>query len=224
VAAKTLCVTFRPVIGHRQRILLYAVFGLLAAWLLALGGYTLAKHSKMTAEKLNSFLRSANLDQLSGRARAKALQDMADHLNALAREERQRARIDREVRRWFEKMTEKEKEQFLEATLPTGFRQMLSAFEELPADRRKKALDDALKRIRDARQNANVEEVQGTSTTELGPLPGWSEELQKKATTIGLQSFYNQSTAKTKAEMAPILEELQQMMESGALLRGRRGG
>jgi hypothetical protein len=152
------------------------------------------------------------------------LQDLADHLNALAREERQRARIDREVRRWFEKMTEKEKEQFLEATLPTGFRQMLSAFEELPADRRKKALDDALKRIRDARQNANVEEVQGTSTTELGPLPGWSEELQKKATTIGLQSFYNQSTAKTKAEMAPILEELQQMMESGALLRGRRGG
>jgi hypothetical protein len=212
------------VIGQRQRILFYAVLGLLAAWLLALGGYTVAKHFKMTAEKLNSFLRSANLDQLSGRARAKALQDLADHLNALAREERQRARIDREVRRWFEKMTEQEKEQFLEATLPTGFRQMLSAFEELPADRRKKALDDALKRIRDARQNANVEEVQGTSTTEPGPLPGWSEELQKKATTIGLQTFYNQSTAKTKAEMAPLLEELQQMMESGALLRGRRGG
>jgi len=212
------------VIGQRQRILFYAVLGLLAAWLLALGGYTVAKHFKMTAEKLNSFLRSANLDQLSGRARAKALQDLADHLNALAREERQRARIDREVRRWFEKMTEQEKEQFLEATLPTGFRQMLSAFEELPAERRRKALDDALKRIRDARQNANVEEVQGTSTTELGPLSGWSEELQKKATTIGLQSFYNQSTAKTKAEMAPILEELQQMMESGALLRGRRGG
>ena len=211
-------------IGQRQRILFYAVLGLLAAWLLALVGDTLAKHSKMTSEKLNSFLRSANLDQLSGRARAKTLQDLADHLNALAREERQRARIDREVRSWFEKMTEQEKEQFLEATLPTGFRQMLSAFEELPADRRKKALDDALKRIRDARQNANVEEGQGTSTTEPGVPPGWDEALQKKATTIGLRTFYNQSSAATKAELAPILEELQQMMESGALLRGRRGG
>ena len=192
-------------IGQRKRILFYAVLGLLAAWLLALGGYTLAKHSKMTAEKLNSFLRSANLDQLSGQARAKALQDLADHLNALAREERQRARLDREVRRWFEKMNEQEKEQFLEATLPTGFQQMLSAFEELPADRRRKALDDALKRLRDARQNLNAEEGKGSSAMEPGPLPGWNEELQKKATTIGLQSFYNQSSAKTKAEMAPIL-------------------
>jgi nicotinic acid phosphoribosyltransferase len=97
----------------------------------------------MTAEKFSSFLRSRNLDHLSGGARAKALQELAEHLNALAREERQRARIDREVRTWFEKMTEQEKEQFLEATLPTGFRQMLAAFEELPAERRRKALDVA---------------------------------------------------------------------------------
>jgi len=212
------------VTGRRQRILFSAALGLVAAWLLALGGYTLAKHSKMTAEKFNSFLRSRDLDQLSGGARARALQDLADHLNALAHEERQRARIDREVRKWFEKMTEQEKEQFLEATLPTGFRQMLSAFEELPADRRRKALDDALKRIRDARQNRDAGDGQGTSTVEPGSPPGWDEALQKKATTIGLRTFYNQSSATTKAEMAPILEELQQMMESGALLRGRRGG
>ena len=173
------------VTGRRQRILFSAALGLVAAWLVALGGYTLAKHSKMTAEKFNSFLRSRDLDQLSGGARARALQELADHLNALAREERQRARIDREVWRWFEKMTEQEKEQFLEATLPTGFRQMMSAFEELLADRRRKALDDALKRIRDARQNINTGDGQGASTMDPGAPPGWDEALQKKATTIG---------------------------------------
>jgi hypothetical protein len=43
---------------------------------------------------------------------------LADHLSALSREERN-ARIDREIRRWFEQMTEQEKEN-PEATLPTG--------------------------------------------------------------------------------------------------------
>jgi hypothetical protein len=204
--------------------LLYLLFGLVAAWLLAWGGYTIAKNSRMTAEKLNAYLRSTDLDRLSGLARAKALRQLEDKLNALSREERQRARLDRLLRGWFQKMSEQEKSQFLEATLPTGFKQMLSAFEELPPDNRRRAMDDALKRLREAQQNASSEETQGGPESGSRLSPGWDEELQKKAATIGLRTFYEQSSAKTKAEMAPVLEELQHMMESGALLRRRRSG
>jgi L-lactate utilization protein LutB len=114
-------------------------------------------------------------------------------------------------------MSETEKGEFIEATLPTGFRQMLNGFEQLPELRRKKTIDDALKRLKEAREElaANSEDIMSTNA------PVLSEELRQKVTTIGLKAFYSQSSAQTKAEAAPLLEELQRMMETGAWMRGR---
>ena len=191
-----------------------------AAWLLALAGYTVAKNSKMTAEKVRAYAASVELSRLSGEARARALRELAAKLNALSPEERRRARMDRVWQAWFEEMTEEEKGTFIDATLPTGFKQMLASFEQLTEEKRRKAIDDAMKRMKEAQERMQEgEEPREAGTNRPSVL---SEELQQKAAKIGLKTFYSESSAQTKAEMAPLLEELQRMMESGRMFRGGR--
>ena len=176
----------------------------------------------MTAEKLAHYLQSVDLTQLSGQARAKALRDLARKMNALVVDERRRARLEGEWARWFEAMTEEEKGAFLDATLPSGFKQMLNSFEQLPEEKRRQAIDRAMKDL--ARERAEIERVepgrtQPADTNRPGEL---SPELQQRVITLGLKSFYSESSAQTKAELAPLLEEMQHLMESGTLFRGRR--
>jgi hypothetical protein len=205
---------------QRWRPLLLSGVAILAIWLLALTGYTVAKHSKMTAEKVRAYVESVDLSKLSGAARAKAIQSLGDKLNALSPEERQRARLERIALSWFDMMTEDEKGAFIEATMPTGFKQMITAFEQLPEDKRRRTIDDALKRLKEAQAKAPMARSSTNAVGTNGP-PPLSEELQAKIRTIGLKTFYSQSSAQTKAELAPVLEQLQAVMESGRPFRGR---
>jgi hypothetical protein len=191
---------------------------LVGIWALAAVGFVIARNAKVTAEKVRAYVESVDLAKLSAADRAKALQELADKINRLSREERQRLRLDRTAIGWFEQMTEDEKGQFIEATMPTGFKQMITAFEELPEEKRRRAVDNALRGLREASNR-----MQGSAAV-VGVTnpPPISEELEAKVRTIGLKTFYSQSSAQTKAELAPVLEELQRVMEmGGGRFRGR---
>ena len=58
------------------------------------------------------------------------------------------------MKNWFALMTDEEKAQFVEATLPAGFKQMINAFEQLPEEKRHRVIDDAMKNLR-AAENRN---------------------------------------------------------------------
>jgi hypothetical protein len=204
--------------SQRWRPLIFTLIAVVSIWVLALGAYTVAKHSKMTAEKVRAYAESVDLSKLSAADRAKAIQELARRMNALDVEERRHARFDRVGWLWMDQMTEEEKGAFIEATMPTGFKQMLTSFEQLPADKRKRTIDNALKNLREARDQQP--QAGGDPTGTNGP-PVLSPELEAKIRTIGLKTFYSQSSAQTKAELAPVLEELQRAMESGRAFRGR---
>jgi hypothetical protein len=202
-------------INQRWRPVVLALVAVVAIWAMAMVGIALAKHSKVTADRVKAYASSVDLSKLSGEPRAQALQKLAEMLNALSPEERRQARLDRLTWSWLEQMTEEEKTTFIDATMPTGFKQMLTAFEQLPEDKRRRTVEDALRRLREAQAKPGVP---GGGTN--GP-PPLSEELQARIRTIGLKTFYSQSSAQTKAELAPLLEELQRAMESGRAFRGR---
>jgi hypothetical protein len=201
----------------QRRPLFYAFGGIMAAWLIALGGYALAEHWKMTADKLRAYLSQTDLNSLSGDARARALRDLEDKINALSPEERRNARLGKLWNKWFAEMTEAEKSQFLDATMPSGFKLMLSSFEQQPPEKRKQAIDNAINNLRQARDQTPDEYKQATAGQTNGPV--LSEDLQKQVATIGIKSVYSDSSAETKAELAPLLEEIQKNMETGRMFR-----
>lgn len=207
-------------LNQRWRPVLYCALAVVAIWAVAIVGYSIAKHSRVTAEKVKAYADSIDLRKLSDDARAQALRKLAEMINSLSFEERQRTRFERTSWRLLEQMTEEEKGTFIDATMPTGFKQMVNAFEQLPEDKRARAISDAVRRLKQAqaRMQAGAEDpgLEGTN----GP-PPLSPELQARIRTIGLKAFYSQSTAQTKAEVAPLLEELQQIMQSGRPFHGR---
>ena len=54
------------------------------------------------------------------------------------------------------------------------------------------------------REPGQVTSMYGTNSP-----PVLSAELERRARTIGIKTFYTESSAETKAELAPFLEELQ---------------
>lgn len=204
--------------SQRQRPILLAAAALVAIWLIAVAGYQFAQNLKVTPDKVRAYTAAVDFSHLSAAARAAAIKKLAAMLNALTLEERRSLRFDHTYLKWFDQMTEAEKGDFLAATMPTGFKQMIGAFEDLPPDKRKRAVDQSVKQMKEAREKmAATGEIPPQSTNGVV----LSQELQDEVTRIGLQSFYSQSSAQTKAELAPFLEELQRTLETDRHLRQR---
>jgi hypothetical protein len=203
-------------LGPRQRPVFIAAAILLVIWVVAFAGYRIAKNARVTPDKVRAYVSSVDFSHLTGADREAALRRLAAMLNALSLDERQGLRRDGTINDWFSKMTEAEKGEFLDATMPTGFKQMIGAFEDLPQDKRERVVGQAMKQLKEQQANmaAGGQPPQGSNNVALSP------ELQDKVTKIGLQTFYSQSSAETKAELAPLLEQMQQTMQSGRMMRG----
>ncbi len=192
---------------QRQRPILIGIGALVLGWLLAWGGYVLSKHSKMTAPRVYQFQNSLDLSRLSAADRLKALKALADKVNALSAEERQHWQLDLD---WFAQLTDDEKAFFIDAFMPGEMQMALRMFEQWPKERQQEEIDKAFKDLR-ARAESPGSRQHGTN----GPL--FSPELDKKIRTMGLNTLFNGGSSQTKADLAPLLMEVQRQFESGNL-------
>ena len=197
--------------GQRQRPLFIAAAAIVFVWLVCWAGYAIAKKSQMTLEKVRQYEHAIDFGKLSAVERAKALRALVDKINALSPEDRRRWHLDRDL---LAQLTEEEKAQLIDALVPTQMKLAINAFEQLPKERRQKIVDDAMKKMRELSENPDAGQRAGS-----GGGSALSPELEAKVRTIGLNALYSQSSAQTKAELAPLLNEIQQQMESGRLGR-----
>jgi hypothetical protein len=214
---------------RQLRFLVGAVAAIAGIWVLAMAGHWYFASLTMTADKIRAYVNSIDFGHLTGDARARALKELEDKLNALSYDERQKLRMQHLVDGWFNEMTEAEKAQFVEATLPSNITQMINAFQQLPDDKRRRLIDSTMRNLQDGGGNSNgrrrmwgtnapPNSLNSTNNINGTNAPPISPELEAKIRSVGLKTFYSQSSAETKAELAPVLEELQHQMESGRII------
>ncbi len=189
--------------GQRHRPIWIAVIALVLVWLLAWAGFVISRKTKITPDEVRVYASSLDLGKLSPEDRARALRELENKLNALTFEDRRGLRPDTNL---LAQLTEEEKASFVEATMPTEIKQALIAFDHMPDEQRQRLIDNALKNLR-----AHADDPNGGPN---GPTQ-FSPEEKAKIRSLGLKTFYSESSAETKAELAPLLNELQNQIQNG---------
>ena len=202
----------------RRRLMIRMSLALGLAWTIALGGYVWARNLKVTPQRVSRFLQQTPFSKLTPDERLKVIRKLAEMLVQLSPDERRGLRMDAAYRRLFQEFTLEEKGLFLELTVPSGFNQMLTAFENMPVEKRRKAVSESIRRLQEARERSESGEVAPGKGGTNAPMD-LPPELQEKMVTLGLKSFYENGSPDLKAEAAPLIEELQRNLENGRIFR-----
>lgn len=182
----------------------FAISALVLVWT-AVGAVMKAteKHTS-TPEKVLSLM--GNAPWLDGReaseaARKKHLDEVISHVNRLDFEQRRQMRDDREVNRhFFEGMTPEERRRFLEETVEAHFKSVMKAFNAMGREERQKLVAQAMK---DGERNEG---------RNMDKLRQEDEQVFERVVEKGLGAYYQDASAETKLDLAPLMEQMQQRL------------
>ncbi len=170
-----------------------------AVWLIAAALIYLAHARQPTAASITAYVQSLDLDSLQGEARALAIKRMEEMMNRVSFEDRQELDHERIGRNFLHKLTPAEQDAYLDATLPTGFQQLMDSFNKMDPERRKQIVSEAL---------AHMKEHEGEGWPQ-GP----DSNVQQHVIDQGLKSYYRDADADVKMDLAPLVEEMQHVLE-----------
>lgn len=187
--------------GFSARIWWRGLVALIVVWTVVAGAIAFARAQRQTAEKTLAYLAAHPLAGKSEAERARILAGMAERVNRLEFEERQKFRYEGDLRAWFEELTEAERIRYVELTLPRGLQQLMEAFNEMTPAKRKQIVNRALNDLARAR-----EEMPDAP-------PALSDENLQRIVNEGMKSFLRDASAETKLDLQPVIEQMQQIMQ-----------
>jgi hypothetical protein len=176
--------------------------GIALVWLLAWVTTTAVGKVAPSPDRVLRILREIPLPPNGSPQRTAYIDKVARELNRLDFAQRRQLRAEEELDRFFRDLTRDEQERFLAITLPEGFRQMMSAFNRMEPEQRRRWVDRALNDLAAAEERG-----------EAGPPPELDEEITRLVVNEGLQAFYEEASAETKLDFAPVLERIQESLQ-----------
>jgi hypothetical protein len=197
-----------------QRETILKILAVLAViWALALGGFFWARSQKPAPEKVTALIVKRPITDLSAEGaalpggaeadrRRETIAKVTHEVNRLDFKQRRELRNEREIDAFFAKLSLEEKKAFLEDTLPRGFQELMRAINAMEPQRRRNFIEQALRDMeeQDARPEGD-------------PVAG-DPELATKIADAGMQAYYESASADVKLELAPVIEKLQERLQS----------
>jgi len=175
------------------------VLALILVWGVACAVVFAVRQARPTAQSLTDYIGKHPLASPDA-DRARIIARVDDMLNGISYEDRQKLQREGVTRNFFKELTQAEQSDFLDATLPSGFKQMMDAFNKMDADKRKKFVDHALEEMKKHQGEARP--------------PDFDEKAAQKMVNEGLRSFYSDASADVKLDLAPVIEQMQINLQS----------
>jgi hypothetical protein len=187
----------------RQRIWIYGSVALAGIWVLAAAGMWFARSHRMTAEKVQAYLDASALASRNEAQRREVIDGLADRVNRLSFEERQKFRLDHSLHKFYEQMTDAERSRYLDRTLSKGMHQVMEAFNQMPPQRRKRLVDQAVNELKRIQTDTNREEIE----------KALADENVKKIMEAGMKSYMSEANASSKLDAQPVIEQIQNIVQ-----------
>ena len=178
---------------------LIAIGCLLVVWVAASLLLHVVRNQRVTADKVVANVRAVNFSGLDAAKRKQFLEGLASQLNRLEFDERQKLQVARPLEPLIREMTEAERVQLLEATLPEGFTQLMDSLNKMTPEQRKRFVQRGLSDLEDARKRFQPEEAK----------QAFDDATVQKFTQQGFESYLTNASAETKMDLAPLLEQIQ---------------
>ncbi len=205
--------------GHRGVILKAAAI-LLGIWAVVWAVRAYAGSQKITAQRVSQKVNAANFadwseggnspDSAEGKLREEKLREIAQMVNRLDFQEREKNRADRTGETFFRKLSPQEKSKFIDLTVMESMSQFMKSIDMMPPDQRRGFVERGLREIKEGRTGAEM-----VRADELDP------KLLDRITKEGMRAYFEDSSAETKLDLAPLMEAMNETMQG---LRGNEFG
>lgn len=189
------------------RPLLFALLAIAAIWGAVAGVMKATEKHTSTPEKVQALMATApwyeneNTDEVTRKA---YLDEVIAHVNRLDFDQRRQTRDgDRTIgQRFMDSLTKEERLRFIQETVEQHFRSVMKAFNQMDREERKRVVAQAQ---RDMQRNT-------VDDQNMRRLEEEDEKVFENVVEKGLGAYYEDASAETKIDLAPLMEQMQQRM------------